>query len=49
MEKEFLNQGEFEDRTIEQTLDLGWEILKELPREELTRINPELIKKYMGE
>ena len=49
MEKEFLNQGEFEERTIEQTLDLGWEILKELPREELTRINPELIKKYMGE
>ena len=49
MEKEFLNQGEFEERTIEQTLDLGWEILKELPCEELTRINPELIKKYMGE
>lgn len=49
IEKEFLNQGEFEERTIEQTLDLGWEILKELPREELTRINPELIKKYMGE
>lgn len=49
MEKEFLNQGEFEERTIEQTLNLGWEILKELPREELTRINPELIKKYMGE
>ena len=49
MEKEFLNQGEFEERTIEQTLDLGWEILKELPREELTRINPELIKKYMVE
>ena len=49
MEKEFLNQGEFEERTIEQTLDLGWEILKELPREELTRINPELIQKYMGE
>ena len=49
MEKEFLNQGEFEERTIEQTLDLGWEILKELPREELTRINPELIKKYMSE
>lgn len=49
MEKEFLNQGEFEERTIEQTLDLGWEILKELPRDELTRINPELIKKYMGE
>lgn len=49
MEKEFLNQGEYEERTVEQTLDLGWEILKELPREELTRINPDLINKYIGE
>lgn len=49
MEKEFLNQGEYEERTIEQTLDLGWEILKELPKEELTRINPDLIEKFMSE
>ncbi len=47
-ETEFLSQGENEERTIEQTLDLGWEILKELPEEELTRIKPELIQKYMN-
>ena len=46
-ENEFLGQGENENRTIQQTLDLGWEILKELPKEELTRIKPELIEKYM--
>ena len=47
-ENEFLNQGEYENRTIEQTLDLGWQILAELPREELTRIKPEFIDKYLG-
>ena len=46
-ENEFLGQGENENRTIQQTLDLGWKILKELPKEELTRIKPELIEKYM--
>ena len=46
LEKEFFGQGEYEDRTIEQTLDLGWKILGELPREELTRIKPEFIEKY---
>jgi V/A-type H+-transporting ATPase subunit B len=48
LEKEFFGQDEFEDRTIEQTLDLGWKLLSELPREELTRIKPEFIEKYMG-
>lgn len=48
LEHEFFCQGEYENRTIEQTLDLGWKILKELPQEELTRINPEFIQKYMG-
>ena len=47
LEKEFFSQGEFEDRTIEETLDIGWNILLELPREELTRIKPEFIEKYM--
>lgn len=36
-EKRFLGQG-YEDRTIDQTLDLGWELLKILPERELTRI-----------
>lgn len=48
LEKEFFGQSEYENRTIEQTLDLGWKILKELPEEELTRIKPEFIQKYMG-
>ena len=49
LEKEFFGQGEYEERTIEETLDLGWKILKELPKEELTRIKPELMEKYYSE
>ena len=45
-EEEFLTQGEFEDRSIEDTSTIGWTILQELPVEELTRIKPELIEKY---
>ena len=47
LESEFLSQSEFEDRTIEQTLDLGWKVLSLLPRSELYRIKPEYIEKYM--
>ena len=46
-EKRFLAQGEFEDRSIEQTLDLGWSILSLLPREELVRIPEALIERYL--
>ena len=49
LESEFLAQGEYEERTIEQTLEIGWRVLSVLPREELTRIKPELIQKYMTE
>lgn len=45
-EGEFLTQGEYEDRTIEQTLDIGWKCLSVLPKEELTRIKSEMIEKY---
>ncbi len=45
-EGEFLTQGEHEDRTIEQTLDIGWKCLAVLPKEELTRIKSEFIEKY---
>jgi V/A-type H+-transporting ATPase subunit B len=48
-EQDFLTQGEFEDRSIEQTLDMGWAILRYLPREDLLRINKTYIEKYMGE
>ncbi|MBQ5472263.1 MAG: V-type ATP synthase subunit B [Treponema sp.] len=42
----FLTQGEYEDRTIEQTLDIGWKCLSVLPKEELFRIKSEFIEKY---
>ncbi len=45
-ENEFLSQDEYEERTIERTLEIAWDVLKELPREELTRIKPEFIDKY---
>jgi V/A-type H+-transporting ATPase subunit B len=47
-EQEFLSQGENENRSIEQTLDLGWKILSILPKEELTRISEEELIKYYG-
>lgn len=46
-ESEFLTQGEYEDRSIEQTLEIGWECLSVLPKEELFRIKPEFIEKYL--
>ena len=46
-EKEFINQGYDENRDIEESLQLGWKLLKELPRDELTRIDEETIEKYM--
>ncbi|MCL2264458.1 MAG: V-type ATP synthase subunit B [Treponema sp.] len=46
-EHDFLSQDEYENRDIEQTLDLGWKILKELPREDLLRVREEYIEKYM--
>ncbi|MCR5725570.1 MAG: V-type ATP synthase subunit B [Treponema sp.] len=47
LEGEFFTQGERENRSIEQTLDLGWKLLAMLPRGDLTRIKPELIEKYL--
>ena len=46
-ENDFLTQGEFENRTIEQTLEIGWKVLSILPKSELYRIKPELIEKYL--
>ncbi|MGR3309606.1 MAG: V-type ATP synthase subunit B [Candidatus Brocadiales bacterium] len=45
-EKEFVQQGEKENRTIEQTLGIGWELLNMLPKAELKRIKPELLDEY---
>ena len=41
-----MNQGFYENRTIEETLDLGWKLLSILPRSEMKRIKPELVEKY---
>ncbi|MDE7329768.1 MAG: V-type ATP synthase subunit B, partial [Clostridia bacterium] len=46
-EKVYVNQGFTADRTVEETLDLGWELLKILPRSELKRIKQVLIDKYL--
>ncbi len=45
-EKEFVQQGRKEDRSIEETLKIAWNLLSMLPEEELTRISPEFRKKY---
>jgi len=46
-ENTFVRQSTSEDRSIAQTLDLGWKLLSVLPENELTRISPELKKKYL--
>ena len=46
-EKRYVSQGTDENRSIEETLDLGWELLSILPRSELKRIKPEYIDKYL--
>ncbi|MDR2478059.1 MAG: V-type ATP synthase subunit B [Treponema sp.] len=47
-EQIFLTQGETENRDIGRTLDLGWQALAELPREDLLRVQQEFIEKYMN-
>ncbi|HNZ38326.1 MAG TPA: V-type ATP synthase subunit B [Candidatus Latescibacteria bacterium] len=46
-EKEFIQQAPDEDRSIEETLNLGWKLLKYLPVSELTRVKEEQIAKYL--
>ena len=48
-EQRYVNQGNNTNRSIEDTLNLGWELLSLLPRTELKRIKPELIEQYMPE
>ena len=45
-ERRFISQGEYENRDIEQTLDLGWDLLSMVPEVELKRIDPSTIAKY---
>ena len=46
-EKRFIGQGYNENRTIEETLDLGWELLSILPREELDRVDAETLAEHL--
>lgn len=48
-EREFVGQGTDQNRTIEQTLDKGWELLGLLPREELDRVDTKILEKYYRE
>jgi len=45
-ERRFINQGVYENRDIDTTLDLGWNLLSVLPDNELKRIDPATIKKW---
>ena len=46
-EKEYISQGEYENRTIDKTLDLGWKLLSIFPAGELKRIRDEYLDKYL--
>lgn len=45
-ERRYVSQGFDNDRSIEETLEIGWELLKLLPRSELRRIREEYLTKY---
>ena len=46
-EKRYVSQGFEENRSIIETLDLGWELLSMLPRGELKRIKGDMVDKYL--
>jgi V/A-type H+-transporting ATPase subunit B len=48
-EDEFVDQGYETERTIDETLDIGWDLLSMLPKEELNRIDEDLIEQYYRE
>jgi V/A-type H+-transporting ATPase subunit B len=45
-ENEYIRQGEFVSRSVIETLDLGWKLLRTIPRGELKRIRPEYLEKH---
>jgi V/A-type H+-transporting ATPase subunit B len=47
-ERNFVNQGEYTDRSIEETLTIGWRLLSMVPKQELKRIKEKFIEKYYG-
>jgi V/A-type H+-transporting ATPase subunit B len=47
-EKEFIQQGLYENRSLNDSLDLGWKLLSTLPRNELKRVKKSLVEEYLG-
>jgi len=47
-EERFIGQGEYENRSVEASLDLGWELLTMVPRESLKRVKQDTVKKYLS-
>jgi V/A-type H+-transporting ATPase subunit B len=47
-EREFINQGPTENRSIDETLSIGWRLLSRLPQKELTRVTAEELQTYYG-
>lgn len=45
-EKEFVTQHQHEERSIDRSIEIGWDILRELPKDELDRIDDEILNKY---
>ncbi len=45
-EEKYIGQGPEENRTMEETLNLGWELLGRLPKEELDRVDTKILEKY---
>lgn len=48
-DNEYVNQGYYTNRNIEDTLDLGWKLLRDIPRSELKRIRDEYLDKYLDD
>ena len=47
-EKEYVSQGYDANRSIEETLDIGWKLLEILPRSELKRIKDDMLDEFYG-
>ncbi|MHC4591948.1 MAG: ATP synthase beta subunit C-terminal domain-containing protein [Planctomycetota bacterium] len=45
-EREYLNQGEYENRSVEETLDMAWHVAGILPRSELARLSDDLLDRH---
>ena len=45
-DREFVSQGAYETRSIFDSLDLGWSLLRVMPKEMLSRVNPKIIKEF---